>query len=349
MKRLTFLAFCLFSLLNLQAFATEYNKVVIFGDSLSDNGNMYNYSMHLIPNSPPYFEGRFSNGPVWSEYIAGSKGTKTEGEERLLDYAVGGAGAIISKDENLPYSLSAEISNFLYLHTYEDKSKMLYSLWIGANNYINGPTNIEEITDAVVEGIHDNLEMLIKRNAKNFLIFTLPDFGESPQGMESGNPQLLSTLVKVHNSKLKNMVEELKANNPTLKVVLFDIIEVINDLKNHPEIYGLTNTTEPCYLGGYMLRPHQANLITWLSKQATPYQLSSSHIESLLSVPDYREATRVAEYFANYKNQEDGEDLNCDNYLYWDHLHPSAKAHEILASLVAKRLKEEGFVFNKNA
>lgn len=349
MKRLTIIAVWLLSLFCLQAFATEYNKVVIFGDSLSDNGNMYSYSMHFIPKSPPYFEGRFTNGPVWSEYITGEQRTMME-EGRLLDFAVGGAGAILDKDENLPYSMSAEISNFLYLHSYEDRSKMLYSIWIGANNYINGPTNVEEITNDVIEGIFENIDVLIKRGAKNFIIFTLPDFGESPQGMESGNPQLLSSLVKVHNQKLSNMVNELKNNNPELKVILFDIVEVINDLKNHPELYGLTNTTEPCYLGGYMIRQHpEANVAAWLANQAEAKHLPLSSLQSLMKVGDYREAMRVAAHFDSMKDREDGEDLECDNYLYWDHLHPSAKAHQILAGLVAKRLKAEGFVFNKNA
>ncbi len=37
------------------------HNIVVFGDSLSDNGNLYEIMKHQLPQSPPYFEGRFSN------------------------------------------------------------------------------------------------------------------------------------------------------------------------------------------------------------------------------------------------------------------------------------------------
>ena len=61
----------LFSLLmcwSAVGFADRINKVVYFGDSLTDTGNIYMYG-HIMPKSPPYYNGRFSNGPVWSEYL----------------------------------------------------------------------------------------------------------------------------------------------------------------------------------------------------------------------------------------------------------------------------------------
>jgi phospholipase/lecithinase/hemolysin len=46
-----------------------FEELYIFGDSLSDPGNLFDFSGGIFP-PPPYFEGRFSNGPVWSEYFA---------------------------------------------------------------------------------------------------------------------------------------------------------------------------------------------------------------------------------------------------------------------------------------
>ena len=40
------------------------------GDSLSDPGNLYAATGGAQPQSPPYYEGRFSNGPVWAETVA---------------------------------------------------------------------------------------------------------------------------------------------------------------------------------------------------------------------------------------------------------------------------------------
>ncbi|KAH8744674.1 GDSL-like Lipase/Acylhydrolase [Diaporthe sp. PMI_573] len=63
----------------------SFTSMVIFGDSLSDNGNG---SARISNNTWPsdkYYNGRFSNGLVWAEYVAGNLSVP------LYDYAVGGA------------------------------------------------------------------------------------------------------------------------------------------------------------------------------------------------------------------------------------------------------------------
>ena len=52
------------------ASAGAYSNVFVYGDSLSDTGNIYTFSGHTIPQSPPYYMGRFSNGPLAVEYLA---------------------------------------------------------------------------------------------------------------------------------------------------------------------------------------------------------------------------------------------------------------------------------------
>ena len=49
------------------AHAASFSGMVVFGDSLSDSGNLFTFTGEAVPASPPYFEGRFSNGPVWVE------------------------------------------------------------------------------------------------------------------------------------------------------------------------------------------------------------------------------------------------------------------------------------------
>ncbi len=45
-----------------------FTEIVVFGDSDSDVG--HGPPRFGIPASPPYFNGRFSNGPVWVERLA---------------------------------------------------------------------------------------------------------------------------------------------------------------------------------------------------------------------------------------------------------------------------------------
>src|SRR5690349_25159216 len=53
--------------------APLYSEMVVFGDSLSDTGNVHAAStaQGLIPDPPPpYFNGRLSNGPIWVDRLA---------------------------------------------------------------------------------------------------------------------------------------------------------------------------------------------------------------------------------------------------------------------------------------
>ncbi len=49
-----------------------FDEFIVFGDSLSDTGNVF-ISLG-VPPSPPYFDGRFSNGPVTVEHVADQLG-----------------------------------------------------------------------------------------------------------------------------------------------------------------------------------------------------------------------------------------------------------------------------------
>ena len=80
-----------------------------FGDSLVDNGNIPKLTGIDYP-PPPYYQNRFSNGPVWAEYFPGLTGL---GFTASNDYGVGGAfagpltidGTTYNNLENLPVSL----------------------------------------------------------------------------------------------------------------------------------------------------------------------------------------------------------------------------------------------------
>ncbi|TQN65601.1 Thermolabile hemolysin [Colletotrichum shisoi] len=62
-----------------------FSSIVVFGDSFSDNGNGSARASNNAWPSDKYYAGRFSNGPVWPEYVAANLSVP------LYDYAVGGA------------------------------------------------------------------------------------------------------------------------------------------------------------------------------------------------------------------------------------------------------------------
>jgi phospholipase/lecithinase/hemolysin len=73
--------------------ASAYTALYSFGDSLSDGGNVFAASLGTIP-APPYFEGRFSNGPNWVDDLSAKLGfltPVTASADGGNDFAVGGA------------------------------------------------------------------------------------------------------------------------------------------------------------------------------------------------------------------------------------------------------------------
>ncbi|KAJ2892230.1 hypothetical protein IWW38_003300, partial [Coemansia aciculifera] len=72
---MTFLSVVFATLVIVAASAQATNPTLyVFGDSLSDTGTLKLLTLGLMPPSP-YWQGRFSSGPVWNEYLA-----------RLLNY-----------------------------------------------------------------------------------------------------------------------------------------------------------------------------------------------------------------------------------------------------------------------
>ncbi|RIB05757.1 Carbohydrate Esterase Family 16 protein [Gigaspora rosea] len=65
---------------------SKFNKLIAFGDSFTDNGNVYNLTNKQWPSEINYM-GHFCNGKVWAEYLAESLNVELE------NYAFGGATA----------------------------------------------------------------------------------------------------------------------------------------------------------------------------------------------------------------------------------------------------------------
>ena len=75
------------------ASALPFTNMVVFGDSLSDTGNILISTGGAIPTAP-YFNGRFSNGPVWIDTLTAGLGLPAGAVASFAggnNYAFGGA------------------------------------------------------------------------------------------------------------------------------------------------------------------------------------------------------------------------------------------------------------------
>lgn len=276
------------------ASATTLNKVVVFGDSLSDNGNLYEYMKHQLPVSPPYYEGRFSNGPVWPELLVKSYYPNAL-NEHLLDYAYAGAGVEEEVDDEPIFTLHSEIDSYFLAHQDGADENSLYVIWIGANNYLAVPENVEESVRKVNDGITRGLKRLVSKGAKHILVLNLPDLGRIPVAREFDSVDQLTALSTQHNALLKKNMDVLKNAYPEVQWIYFDVMAAMDEMFVNPAANGFTNITDTCY-------------------------------ESSIDTPSARAMLSVEPVTKmSLKNSA------CDGFLFFDPVHPSALAHQILA------------------
>lgn len=116
--------------------AASFPAIYVFGDSLSDAGNDWQLTLRRVPLSPPYSHGRFTNGPVWIQDLGVALGISTLKPSLLggSDYAYGGAQSGPTSVHTVsPIDLPAQLAEF-EANVAHPNSGALYVLWIGAND-----------------------------------------------------------------------------------------------------------------------------------------------------------------------------------------------------------------------
>ncbi len=216
----------------------EINQLYVFGDSLSDVGNVFRATGRQYPASPPYFQGRFANGPVWVEYLADALALNSE---RNTNFACGGATTGSGSINGIP-GLLAQVNNFTKTHQ-RANPHALYVLWAGANDYLYGAAS----TLTPVENLSKAIESLALVGAKRILVANLPDLGQLPATRDTGNSQKLSSITSAHNLGLAESVNLLqKKLDHDTQIHIFDVNALYREAIANPGKFGFTNVTDRC-------------------------------------------------------------------------------------------------------
>lgn len=260
------------------AAAAPYTDFYVFGDSLSDTGNVALVSGGTVPPAP-YFNGRFSNGPNWADRFAAEGSLFTSTQTPLLpgsvlgnvgdNYAWGGARTYGHSNPalNSIARLSSQIGAFASQHAGVADPDALYVIWIGANDMqdavvaaatayqnalIGGATPaaaqlialplINSAVTVAISNINSAISSLLALGADEFLVANLPDLSLTPRLAPAGLfAQYASTSF---NAALLALLQTRPGT-----AHLADIQSAYNELLGNPAAYGFTNTTAPCYTG----------------------------------------------------------------------------------------------------
>lgn len=240
--------------------AGPFTNLVIFGDSLSDVGNIASSSFDIYPGKY-YYEDRFSNGAVWVEFLATGLGLPATKRSTLPggdNFAYGGAQtsgtggiegiAIRDVDE--------QVTQYLGARTIDPTA--LYVVFAGSNDFINGQTNVATPATRLAT----DLSRLITAGARNFLIPNLPLLGYTPRF--NGNATTAAAYnarTEQFNAAMDAKLLELSDDAPGLEFFRLDVAALFVDAIDHPSKFGLSNVTASAAPG---LQPGAGNYNTSL-------------------------------------------------------------------------------------
>lgn len=340
------------------------NKIVFFGDSLTDDGRLYHYLLQQVPKSPPYYKGRFSNGPTWAENIGAYYYDKYY--IGYKSYALGAATAIYHRPTTKFISttnLDLQLNSYLADTLFRDKSKTLFFIWIGSNDYLYyDKDDPEKLTNEIVAKIIYATKKLLKQGVQNFVILNLPDASLTPFVKTDDDRQRLHHLVMLHNQKLATELNKLKDEFQQAKIVLFDIYGIFSDFMTNIDVYNkkynthISNMKEACWKGGFISdrwlldNKLEADLQQSLQKIAavTPTnkeadQTENIDIHSIMTL--IKENPELKYVYSMGRESEWGlvPCSNPDEHLFWDSLHPTAAVHRVLASIVVEQISKPIF------
>ena len=291
----------------------DFERIVVFGDSLSDPGNVFaitgnslkppysSLDEFLIPDAP-YARGghHFSNGATWVERFAkkldlgDSVGPafKVEDEDELKrsNYAVGGARA---RDDGENINLTAQIGAFFADTRGVALEESFYVMALGGNDVRDAvealaldDTGIAsaEILARALSSISDSLIALYSAGARTVMVANAPDISLTPaiQKFDQVSPGAAlgaALLVSQFNSELEGLLTLLEQSSPGLEIIRLDLFQGIREIVADPAAYGLNNVQDACVM----------------------------------------------------PNQKPSACKKPKRYLFWDGIHPTKKTHRVIA------------------
>jgi outer membrane lipase/esterase len=307
-----FAALIFFAFNAVLAHAQDYTSIVVFGDSLSDTGNVAHltqdkYGVRVPGPVADYTDGRFTDGDdtlpaaqkyfgVWIEQLAATLPSKpiiTNSLDGGTNYAYGfaltGSGTTLLA---LTPTLSVRVNNMGrqitdYLATSPVISnRTLFVVWGGANDILNA-TSLDDVIKASIAETKD-IQRLVDAGATQFIVPNLPPLGLVPRLNGSPATSIPATTASiVYNEFLEAGLTLMKDLNFGRRVRFYqvDVFSLFSKIIASPSSYSLANVTGSSQ-GAYTIDP--------------------------------------------------------DTYLFWDDLHPTTKGHEILAQTAASILTGHG-------
>jgi outer membrane lipase/esterase len=218
-----------------------YGGLYAFGDSLTDNGNAYRWSGGRTPKSPPYWKGRFADGPNWYDRVAAA--FRAEGAE-TRNYAVGGATAITRDIHDL------QNQRRLFQISITPKRNSIAAVGAGANDVMNslGRSDLTSVARKAADEVVRAVNSLMSNRVKSALVLNLADLGKIPRyaNRDAATREAATRGAMAFNNRLAIGLAGLRAKGMTIHEV--DVFGYFNEVWADPLAFGIDNLTRPCLI-----------------------------------------------------------------------------------------------------
>jgi phospholipase/lecithinase/hemolysin len=284
----------------------DYQTIVVFGDSLSDTGNVSHlayeqYGIYAPGPAVDYTLGRFTDGAdtipaaqnyegVWIEQLAAMMPSRPEVKDSLdggTNYAYGfattGSGSSPLCVDGLCVqveNVGQQITDYLATHPKID-IHTLFVIWGGSNDLLNA-TSVDDVLNSALQEVL-NIQRLMQAGATQILAPNVPPLGLAPRFNGTPSTEVTATaaaaLFNTYLAAGTALLKDLYARRH-VTVYELDVYRLTRGIVASPSSYALTNVTEPAQL-----------------------------------MP-----------------------VDPDTYLFWDDLHPTTRGHNIIADAAASLL-----------
>jgi phospholipase/lecithinase/hemolysin len=271
----------------------DYNQIIVFGDSLSDTGNLFNALGGLFP-PPPYFQGRLSNGPLWIDDFAPTLGLQPS---QVLNFAFAGATSgrvnvgLTTAGLNLPIQLPGlldEVDRFTTsLAGHSANPDALYVVWAGANDFLILPKTPSAALDFILQGVENvatAVTNLAQVGAQTIAVANLPNLGLAPLANQQNLVPEATLFSIAFNGVLERTLARLEGALG-VDIVQVDTFSVSQAIAQRPSEFGLTNITDPLIRQTLPVNPQGFFFWDDFHPTTAVHQLIADTFERSLSTP----------------------------------------------------------------